>query len=239
MRMEPLRRCSEHSICIERADMREQQPGVEEVRAHISERYPMYVANPGFEEWLLHRTGADLGRIEGYLSLLDDYGYITGDGTLANDYRNVPDPEHVVEDIERRLATLSPATRSLLRRAAVQGSRFSLALAAAIDGAEGFGEGERLLDEAIAAGVVARDEQYDASLPSLSHRYRFLPQRVGKLLYDELSDEERVGFHAALVELLSAEAMRAVEPGARDMLAAMISEHNNRFARPNPSPTKE
>jgi hypothetical protein len=219
--------------------MQEQQQGVEKLRTHISERYPMYVADPGFEQWLLHRTGADLGRIEGYLALLDDYGYITGDGTLANDYQNVPDPERVVEDIECRLATLSPATRSLLRCAAVQGSHFSLALAAVMDEAEGFGGGERLLDEAIAAGVVAREEQYDASLPSLSHRYRFIPQRTAKLLYDELSDEDRLGFHAALVELLSADAMRATEPGARDMLAAMISEHNNRFARPDPSPTKE
>ena len=75
--------------------MEEQLRGVEEIRAHISERYPMYVANPGFEQWLLRRAGTDVAKIGDYLTLLDDYGYITGDGTLANDYQNVPAPEGV------------------------------------------------------------------------------------------------------------------------------------------------
>lgn len=209
-----------------------EQQDVEEVRAHISERYPMYVADPGFEQWLLHKAGTDVGKIEDYLTLLDDYGYITGDGTLANDYQNVPDPGHLTEDIERRLASLSPGTRALLRRAAVQGPLFSMSLVTPADrGAAA--DGDALLGEAIAAGVVARDKDGDARIPALSHRYRFVPRQAAKILYDELSEEERGGYHMALVELLSDEIGRVAEPGAQDMLAEMIRQHNRYAAQPD------
>lgn len=208
----------------------EQQQGVEEIHARISERYPMYVANPGFEQWLLQRTGADIGKIEDYLTLLDEYGYITGDGTLANDYQNVPDPGHLTEDIERRLASLSPDARALLGRAAVQGARFSMSLVAPVDG--GAGDRDALLGEALAAGLVARDEDEDARIPALSHRYRFVPRQTARILYEGLPEEERGSYHMALVEMLSDEIGRVAEPGAQDMLAEMIRQHNRDAAQP-------
>jgi hypothetical protein len=58
------------------------------------------------------------------------------------------------------------------------------------------------------------------------------------VLYEELSEEERMRLHDAFVEFLSHELDRVDDGGAREMLQQMISLHNRRAARPSPSPTK-
>ncbi|MDB5034296.1 MAG: hypothetical protein JWQ98_1537 [Chlorobi bacterium] len=216
--------------------MNDQQNDLEAIHQSIRERYPMYIVNQGFEHWLLDRTGADLTALDRYFRLLDDYGYLSGDGTLAADYADMPGPSEVTGDIERRLAGLPPTTLEMLGRASVEGERFRVEPLAMPGG--GLHQAEALLQPAVTAGVIACDRG-SSDLSPLKHRYRFLPMRTRKMVYDRLSEAQRADYHASLVDSLSMELERADDPGARDMISGMISEHNKSVTRPDPPPEKE
>jgi len=213
--------------------MDELEQNVDMIHTYIIERYPMYVANAGFEQWLLRRAGTDRGNVDEYLTLLEDYGYMLGDGTLAGDYQAMPLLEEVAGDIEQRLAALPPDIRTLLRRASVQGERFNRD-DLAVEGEEH----DALLEGAVRAGVIAPDRQRGGTSAIASH-YRFVPAQIAKVLYDELPEEERARYHTGLVDALSAQAEQTTDLGTQDMLNQMISEHNKSFARPDASPSKE
>lgn len=216
--------------------MEQEQAGVEFIRSYISERFPMYTENPAFETWLFGRTGTSVEKLDDYLNLLYGYGYLQGDGTVIEGYEAMPVPSEVKADIERRLAALGGDTVAVLRRASVEGALFGTRLLKVIDGDAT--DVDRHLAAAAAAGVIASDPN-PAELPVLGHRYRFVPLQIRDVLYQELSESERAGYHTALVEYLSGQLDHARETGERDMLAALISEHNKRFTRPDPPPAGE
>ncbi len=215
--------------------MDELEQNVDAIHTYIIERYPMYVANPGFEQWLLRRAGNNRANVEEYLTLLEDYGYMLGDGTLAGDYQAVPLLEDVAGDVEQRLSALTPDTRALLRCASVQGERFNRdSLAMLGTKREDYAP---LLEEAVRAGIIAPDQH--ASRSAIASHYRFVPARVAGVLYEELPEEERARYHTEMVESLSAQAEQTTDLGTQDMLSQMISEHNKSFARPDASSSKE
>lgn len=211
--------------------MDEQQAAIEQIAHHIGERFPMYRTNLAFEQWLYGKAGNDRNKIDDYLDLLYDYGYIGGDGMLADSYAQLPEPDQVTADIERRLSQLDPETRRLLSEASIEGAHFNPEVTAALHGSQ---EGvAALLRKAEGAGVIARDE-HQADNPILSHHYRFVPLRLREILYEELPEDDRVRLHTALVELLGEEVGKEGDQGTQDMLARLISEHNNRASRPDP-----
>ena len=215
--------------------MDEQQAAIERIAHHIGERFPMYRTDLAFEQWLYRKAGSDRKKIDAYLDLLHEYGFIGDDGMLSDSYAGIPDPDQVEADIERRLATLDAPARRLLSEASVEGARFNVDVATFLHGSR---DGvEALLRSAEAAGLIARDEN-QADNPILSHHYRFVPLRLRDILYEELPEEDRVRLHTSLVELLGEEVAREGELGAQDMLARMISEHNRQGARPDPPAEK-
>jgi hypothetical protein len=216
--------------------MNQQESVVEEVHKEIIERFPLYVTNPGFEQWLFRKAGGDQGKIADYLGLLDSYGYMHGDGKLADDYVNLPDPQGVMEDIRRRLGGVGPEIRRALSYASVEGEKFCGSTITALGGADP-AETKRLLQEAERGGLVTPDGT-EAIYSGFCERYRFTPLQLRDVLYEELSEEERMRLHDAFVEFLSHELDRVDDGGAREMLQQMISLHNRRAARPSPSPTK-
>jgi hypothetical protein len=215
--------------------MDQQAAAMDRIGSYVAERYPMYVTDAGFEQWLYGKAGLDKEMIDRYLALLEDYGYISGDGKLAGDYTSLPDPANVAGDIERRLAGLPPGVLDILRIASVEGDRFSPEIVSRLGGTNG--EIEQLLESAVHARVIA-PEPNASTIPALAHRYRFVPLQTRKVLYEQLPDEERLRLHAGLVDLLSAEVERVSDPGAQDMLHHLISEHNKFFARPDPPSSK-
>ncbi|MEO5929837.1 MAG: hypothetical protein ABIR47_07885 [Candidatus Kapaibacterium sp.] len=216
--------------------MKDQQKNLEAIHQRIRERYPMYNANQGFEHWLLDRTGIDPTALDLYFGLLDDYGYLSGDGTLAADYAEMPDPSEVIDDIERRLAGLPAVTLEMLGRASVEGERFRVEPLAMPGGS--VHQAEALLQPAVEARVIAYDRG-SSDISSLKHRYRFLPMQTRKIVYEGLSEARRAEYHTLLMDSLSLELERAGDPGARDMISGMISEHNKSVTRPDPPPEKE
>lgn len=215
--------------------MDQQAAAMERIGKYVAERYPMYVTNPGFEQWLYAKAGLEQAMLDRYLQLLEDYGIISGDGTIADNYRDLPDPERVREDIDRRIAALTPEALDLLSTASVEGDRFSPEILGGVrEDRDGI---DPILQQAVAAGVIAPESNL-STVPALSHRYRFVPLQTRKVLYERLPDEERLRLHSRLVELLSAEVEKVNDPGAQDMLHRLISEHNKLFARPDPPPSK-
>lgn len=211
--------------------MDEQQTAIEHIAHHIGERFPMYRTNLAFEQWLFSKAGTDRNKIDDYLDLLYDYGYIGDSGMLADSYAQIPDPDQVSADIERRLSQLDPETRRLLAEASVEGPYISPEVAAALHGSrEGI---ESLLRKAEGAGVITRDEN-KADNPILSHHYRFVPLRLREIFYEELPEDDRVRLHTALVEFLGEEVGKEGDQGTQDMLARLISLHNKRASRPDP-----
>jgi hypothetical protein len=216
--------------------MNQQESIVEEVHKEIIERFPMYVTDAGFEQWLFRKAGSDREKIAEYLGLLDSYGYMHGDGKLAADYVNLPDPQGVTEDIHRRLGRVGPEIRRALSYGSVEGEKFCGSTITALGGPDATETG-RLLQEAEQAGLVMRDGT-EAIYSGFCERYRFTPLQLRNVLYDGLSGEERMRLHDAFVEFLSDELHRVKDAGAREMLQQMISLHNGRAARPSPSPAK-
>jgi len=215
--------------------MDQQAAAMERIGRYVAERYPMYVTNAGFEQWLYAKAGLEREMIDRYLELLEDYGIISGDGRITEDYRTLPDPERVRDDIERRIAALSPEALALLSTASVEGDRFSTEILAEVHGSGK--DIDRLLQKAVDAGVIVPESNI-SMIPALSHRYRFVPLQTRKVLYERLPDGERTRLHSRLVELLSAQVAKVSDPGAQDMLHRLISEHNKVFARPDPPPSK-
>ncbi len=214
--------------------MEQEQAGTELIRPFISRRYPLYQSNTAFEHWLFQKAGTDGQKLDEYLDLLYGYGYITGNGTISTGYEDSPDPASVRKDIERRLSLLDPETLGLLRLASVEGERFSTVSLAALAGDRVEGR----LQPAIEVGVIAPDSN-DAGMPVLGHLYRFVPLQIRDILYEALSDEERADAHTKLVVYLGEELGRTSDPGEQDMLGQLIGEHNKRFARPDPSSSKQ
>lgn len=191
----------------------------------------MYVANPAFETWLSEKAGTDEEKIDQYISILCDYGYLGSDGSVKESYASAPDPAGVESDLTARLSRLDPGVLDLLGRASVEGQRFSKAVLAALGGA---GIDQHLAD-AVKLGVIAA-ENNTAEIPVLGSRYRFVPLQLCERLYENLSESERAQYHTELVEYLSAELEHVEEAGARDMISDMISGHNKRYTRPDPPP---
>jgi hypothetical protein len=216
--------------------MNQQQNAVDGVHKQIIERYPLYVTNGGFEQWLWRKAGADERKIHQYLDLLDDYGYMNGDGTLANDYANMPEPEHVTGEIRDRLERLGEEVLEALRHASIEGERFCQSTVTTLSGRDG-SMVDGLLRQAVEAGVVTRDGS-EPLYSSICDRYRFLPLQTRDILYEQIPDEERIRMHKAFIDFLGSELDRVEDPGAREMLNEMISEHNRRVARPEPAPSK-
>jgi hypothetical protein len=215
--------------------MDHQATGMEQIGCYVAERYPMYATDTGFEQWLYAKAGLSREMIDRYLALLESYGYISSDGKLAGDYRSLPDPDRVTQDIERRLAGLSPGAIDALRVASVEGDRFSPEILEQLRDTSD--SPERLLESAVRAGVIA-PEPNASTVPALAHRYRFVPLLARSVLYEQLTPGERLRLHARLVEILSAETESVTDPGALDMLHHLISEHNKVVARPDPPPSK-
>lgn len=191
----------------------------------------MYAANPAFETWMFEKAGTDEGKIDEYLSILSDYGYLGSDGSVMEGYTNVPEPVSVENDLNARLSRLDPDTLELMSRASVEGERFSKAVLAALGG-ENI---EQHLAHAMKLGVIA-PEADRAEIPVLGSRYRFVPMRLRDRLYESLSESDRAHYHTELVEYLSAELEHVEEAGARDMISELISGHNKRYTRPDPPP---
>ena len=191
----------------------------------------MYQGNTAFEQWLLQKAGRNESNLDEYLDLLNEYGFIAGDGIVYAGYENLPEPAGVQADIERRLSSLTPDTQALLRRASEEGERFSTAALGALD--ESRGTVESRLQPAVDAGVIAPDSN-SSEIPALGHRYRFIPLQMRHILYDQLSDAERADAHTALVEYLSEQLGRTDDVGEQDMLSRLISQHNKRVMRPDP-----
>jgi hypothetical protein len=217
--------------------MNQQQSIVTEIHTVLIERYPMYQSNGGFEQWLLRKAGTDESKINTYLDLLDSYGYMNGDGTLASDYVEMPEPEQVLDDINARLTNLSSGALDALRRASIEGEHFCVETVTALSDAD-----ERratdLLRESERNRVIVRDGS-ESLYSKQCERYRFLPLQTRDILYKQIPDEERATLHMAFVEFLSSKVEVIEDDGQRDMLNHMISEHNKRFARPEPVPEKQ
>lgn len=199
------------------------------IHAYLVERYPMYRTDVSFEEWLLGKSGGERERMTEYLLLLEDYGFIDGEGRIGKDFNTIPDPAGVVADIEARLGRLDPETLNVLKGAAVEGPEFSTDGATAIAGTD-IGNG---LAAAEQAGLVRRiGEENIYARPTT--RYRFRPQKVQDLIYAALSEDERSRLHGLFVEFLTEQLQRTTEQGSREMLSSLISEHNRRTMRPEP-----
>jgi hypothetical protein len=217
--------------------MNKQQSIVDEIHRILIERYPLYQSNGGFEQWLLRKADMDESKIHTYLDLLDSYGYMNGDGTLAGDYANMPDPERVHDDINARLSKLSPGALDALHRASIEGEHFCVETVIALADGEESRAGD-MLREAERNGVIVRDGS-ESLYSEGCERYRFLPLQTREIIYQQIPEEERNSMHTAFVEFLSGKVDGVEDDGKREMLNHMISEHNKRVARPEPLPEKQ
>lgn len=216
--------------------MDQQHITVDTIRRRVAERYPMYTENPGFEQWLEHRTGKDMDEVDRYLDLLDSYGYMTGDGTLAEDYVAMPDPASVATELNRQLQGLHPDIVDLLNAASVEGTRFSNEVLAHLLPERS--DIDAALELAIRAGVVRR-ERHESEVPLLSYDYRFVPTQTRDILYTRLQDQERARLHGSIVDYLGTMMEKAGDKATRDMLFELIHEHNDLASRPSPTSPSE
>jgi len=207
-----------------------QQNELARIHTILIERYPMYKANPAFEQWLLARTEDDPDSLMRYLDLLDGFQYINGEGVLTGDYTTLPEPDELAGTIRKRLDALGSETRGLLRLASVEGAYFSAEVLGALHGTS-HDHVIRLLQPALDLGIVAHDGR-EPLYSRHSRRYRFVPTQMYEILCRELPEEERRRLHGVIVEYLGAELKRADDPGSREMLGEMLSEHNKSVTRP-------
>ena len=114
-------------------------------------------------------------------------------GRLAS-FTELGIPDGVRDAIERRLATLSPATRRILTMAAAIGRSFSIELLEALAEARG----ERVLDalEEAAEGRIVEGE------PGAPTRYAFAHALIRETLYTSLSGPRRVTLHRRIGAIL-------------------------------------
>jgi hypothetical protein len=199
------------------------------IHEYLIERYPMYRTESAFEEWLGSRSAGDRGRLDEYLGLLEDYGFIDGEGRVGKDFNTVPDPARVVDEITSRIDGVAPDVLRTLQCAAVEGAEFSTSAVTAL--AEG--DVSASLAAAEQAGLVRRigEENIYASPTT---RYRFVPRKAQEVIYAALPEDERARLHALFIQFLSTQLDRTTEPGAREMLSRLISEQNRRVMRPEP-----
>jgi tetratricopeptide (TPR) repeat protein len=104
-------------------------------------------------------------------------------------------PSGVREAIRRRLASLSPETRSALVVAAAIGGDFDLITLERVSGIPG----ERLVDlmeEAVARTIV---------LAPSTHGYRFAHALIRNALYETLAPSARIRLHSTIAEVLEAQ----------------------------------
>lgn len=215
----------------------DQQTALADVHRQIIERFPMYQTHPAFEHWLLEKGGADPRTTSRYLDLVEDYGMMGPGGMLDQAYTQLPEPEAVAGDIERRLGGLPDQTLEALKIAAIEGKHFSADVVAALAEVSG-SEVESRLAAAERSGVIARDGTEQLYAGGASTRYRFVPLGTQDYLYQRIPQEELNRLHPALVEFLSDALAKATDPGAQELLAGMIDLHNSRLTRPSPSPAK-
>jgi predicted ATPase len=212
----------------------DEKTSIAEVHRTIIERFPMYKEDPAFETWLFGKAGTDLEKVEEYLDVLADYGYIDGEGVVRGDYRKAPDPSRVLEEIAARLDGLDGATRELLRVASIEGPTFSAEVLAHLQNCAPE-EAQRSISAAIDAGIIQADGS-EAMFAAASNRYRFHPMQMRDILYEELPGGRRAELHRRAIEFLSEELGRNTEPGAREMIGQLIEEHNRHGSRPAGSP---
>jgi DNA-binding winged helix-turn-helix (wHTH) protein len=114
-------------------------------------------------------------------------------------------PEGIREVIGKRLNQLSPACNRLLGHAAVIGRQFGLDVLRPLVGEHEDEELDRLLDEAIDAGVLLEDSQR-------ADTFRFRHALIRETLYDELSGTRRARLHARVAETL--ESLHHADPAS-------------------------
>lgn len=214
----------------------DQQQALAEVHRRVIERFPMYQTHPAFEHWLLEKSGADPERTARYLDLIDDYGCMSAEGMLDQAYTQLPPPEGVEEDIERRLASLPPETIRALEIGSVEGKQYTADVIAAIEDIP-VTEVEKRLRPAEESHMIVRNGR-EKLYAGFSTRYRFVPLQMQEYLYRNLSDDDRSRYHTMMVEHLSDVLQSVDDPGARELISGMIDLHNERFSRPASSPAK-
>ena len=123
------------------------------------------------------------------------------------DARTMPIPGSVREAVARRIETVAPSGRALLRVAAVFGREFELPVLAHMLARDRHAHGRLLdgLDQAIAARLIE-------PVPGATARCRFVHALVRETLYDGLSSRERLRLHASAGDALAAVHAEHLEP---------------------------
>ena len=173
--------------------------------ALLRERYPSYVNNDAFEEWIARVSGGNALFITQFLTTLEEDGMIDRErGDIKPGFEKIRVPQSAVAVVQERIRRLDEPTRELLRYASVEGDTFTSLVLSRISEMPQLKLLQRLrLAEESHGFVRALGKQRVYRRETSA--WQFTHALLHKSVYDALLDEERELLHAAVLDVLKEE----------------------------------